>query len=123
MEPVEVATYTANEASLVHNPYVRGDFCFLSHNTEGLRVLDITDPEVPVEVAYYDTYDGPSGGFKGLWSACPYFPSGKIIGGDRTEGLFVWTFNETYGARIYGTVVDSVSQEPIFASNVMPSSM
>ena len=37
IEPVEVATYTANEASLVHNPYVRGDFCFLSHNTEGLK--------------------------------------------------------------------------------------
>jgi len=78
-EPVQVATYTANIQSLVHNPYIRGDFMFITHNTEGLRVLDIADPEVPVEVGYYDTYAGQSGGFSGLWSACPYLPSGKTI--------------------------------------------
>lgn len=104
-----VETYSANLASLVHNPYVRGDFSFFSHNTEGLRVMDVADPTLPVEVGYYDTYDGPSGGFFGLWSACPYFPSGKIVGGNRTDGLYVWSFNDTRAARIYGTVVDSLS--------------
>ncbi len=107
------ATYTANELSLTHNPYVRGDFVFFSHNTEGLRVLDIADPAVPVEVGYYDTYEGESGGFKGLWSACPYFPSGKIIGGDRTKGLFVWTFNDTYAGRIYGEISDFATDEKL----------
>ena len=89
----EVATYTANLASLTHNPYVRGDFTFFSHNTEGLRVVDTKDPCVPVEVGFFDTFEGQSGGFSGLWSACPYFPSGKIIGGNREDGLYVWTFN------------------------------
>lgn len=109
IEPV--VTYSANLESLVHNPYVRGRFVFFSHNTEGLRVVDIADPTLPVEVGYYDTYAGPSGGFFGLWSACPYFPSGKIVGGNRTDGLYVWSFNDTEAARIYGTVVDSVSGE------------
>jgi choice-of-anchor B domain-containing protein len=110
----EVAQYSANLDALVHNPYIRGDFVFISHNTEGFRVVDIADPTLPVEVGYYDTFDGPSGGFSGLWSACPYFPSGKIIGGDRHEGLFVWEFNETRAGRLYGMVVDSFTQETIF---------
>ncbi|MEL7021389.1 MAG: choice-of-anchor B family protein, partial [Bacteroidota bacterium] len=109
----EVARYTANTASLVHNPYLRGDFMFISHNTEGLRVLDVADPRVPVEVGFYDTFDGPSGGFSGLWSACPYFPSGKIIGGNRTDGLYVWTFDGTRAARLYGRVTDATTGEPI----------
>ncbi|MCB0581285.1 MAG: choice-of-anchor B family protein [Phaeodactylibacter sp.] len=112
--PREVATWTANSASLVHNPYIRGDFAFISHNTEGLRVLDIADPAVPVETGFYDTYTGPSGGFQGLWSACPYLPSGKIIGGNRADGLYVWTFNNTRAGRFYGQVVDSLSRAPIF---------
>lgn len=117
--PVQVAEYSANLESLVHNPYVRGDFCFVSHNTEGLRVLDIADPELPVEVGYFDTYDGPSGGFKGLWSACPYFPSGKIIGGDRHEGLYIWTFNDTRAARVYGVVRDSISGDSLVGATIL----
>jgi len=112
-EPVQVATYTANIQSLVHNPYIRGDFMFITHNTEGLRVLDISDPEVPVEVGYFDTYPGQSGGFSGLWSACPYLPSGKIIGGNREDGLYVWEFNNTQANRYYGQVIDSLTGAPI----------
>ncbi len=109
----EVATYTANSASLTHNPYVRGNYTFFSHNTEGLRVVDTKDPSVPVEVGYYDTFDGISGGFSGLWSACPYFPSGKIIGGNREDGLYVWTFNNARAGRFYAVVTDEISQEII----------
>jgi choice-of-anchor B domain-containing protein len=112
-DPVEVAKYTANPLSLVHNPYILGDFAFLSHNTEGLRVVDMSDPTTPVEVGYYDTWAGGSGGFHGLWSACPYLPSGKIVGGNREDGLYVWEFNQTKAGRLYGTVLDSISNLPI----------
>ena len=105
--PEEVARYSANYASLVHNPYIKGDFAFVAHNTEGLRVVDIADPNLPVEVGFYDTWGGTSGGFNGLWSACPFFPSGKIIGANRHNGLFVWDFNETRAGRIYGRVYDA----------------
>ncbi|MCB9300601.1 MAG: choice-of-anchor B family protein [Lewinellaceae bacterium] len=116
--PVQLATYTANLASLVHNPYIRGDFAFITHNTEGLRVVDMADPAVPVEVGYYDTYSGSSGGFNGLWSGCPYLPSGRIIGGNREDGLYVWTFNNARAGRFYGLVVDSLSGEPIFNATI-----
>ncbi len=109
----EVATFTANDSALVHNPYIKGDICYYSHNTEGLRVVDIADPELPVEVGYYDTWPGQSGGFKGLWSACPFFPSGKIIGGNRHDGLYIWIFDGTRAGRVYGVVKDEISGELI----------
>lgn len=109
----EVANYSGNLESLTHNPYVRGKFVFFSHNTEGLRVVDIQDPSLPVEVGFYDTFEGTSGGFNGLWSACPYLPSGKIIGGNREDGLYVWTFNNARAGRFYATVKDESTKETI----------
>ncbi len=115
----KVARYTANSLSLVHNPYIKGDFVYFSHNTEGLRVVDIADPSLPIEVGYFDTFDGESGGFHGLWSACPFLPSGKILGGDRTNGLYVWTFDDVEAGRFYGEVVDSVTNAPIFNASIV----
>lgn len=119
----EVTTYTANAESLTHNPYVRGDIVFFSHNTEGIRAVDIKDPSLPLEVGFYDTYEGPSGGFSGLWSACPYFPSGKIIGGNREDGLYVWTFNNTAANRVYLTIKDAITGERIPAAEVTVASL
>jgi choice-of-anchor B domain-containing protein len=118
----EVASYTGNPVSLVHNPYILGNFAFVSHNTEGLRVVDIADPEFPVEVGYYDTYAGPSGGFYGLWSACPYLPSGRIIGGNREDGLYVWNFNGTQAGRQYVYVRDAVTGAPLPGARATTSS-
>ena len=118
-DPIEVAQFSANLESLVHNPYVLGDLVYLSHNTEGIRALDIADPSVPVEVGFFDTWDGPSGGFNGLWSAYPYFPSGKIIGGNREDGLHIWRFNGTRAGRIYGVVVDSATGEPLNGADIV----
>lgn len=114
-----VATYTANNESLVHNPYIKGDFVYIAHNTEGLRIVDLADPEVPVEVGFYDTFEGPSGGFSGLWSACPYLPSGRIIGGERTRGLMIWEWEEHRAGRVYVQLVDSDTQSPIFNADVI----
>ena len=118
-QPVEVATYTANPLSLVHNPYIRGDYAFLAHNAEGLRVLDLADPATPVEVGRYDTYPiGTGGGNHGLWSAWPYLPSGSILGGNREDGLYVWSFNKARAGRFYGQVRDSLSGLPLFNASI-----
>lgn len=115
--PEPVNTYTANLESLVHNPYIRGNLAFISHNTEGLRVVDLTDATNPMEVGFYDTWDGESGGFNGLWSAFPFFPSGKIIGGNRHDGLYVWTFEEQ-PSWFSGIVKDSITGEAIVGANI-----
>lgn len=118
-DPYEVGTYTANLSSLVHNPYTNGIFTTITHNTEGLRILDSRDPELVFEVGYYDTYEGDSGGFFGLWSACPYLPSGRIIGADRTRGLMVWSFDGTQASRIYGQVLDINTNQLISDAQIM----
>ena len=114
----EVSQYSGNDSSLVHNPYIKGDFAFVSHNAAGLRVIDISKPDVPVEVGYYDTYSGISSGSHGLWSAFPFFPSNKIIGGNREDGLYIFKFNDTYAGRFYGLVVDSITGNPIIGADI-----
>lgn len=75
--------------AVAHNCYIRDELLFIAHYTEGCRVFDISDPVNPVEVASYDTWEPPTYGYDGMWTAYPLLPSGKIICSDRTTGLWV----------------------------------
>jgi len=74
-----------------HNIYVRGNLMYQSNYVSGLRVLDISDPENPVEVGFFDTVpfgdNGP--GFSGSWSNYPFFESGTIVVTSSREGVFL----------------------------------
>ena len=76
-----------------HNAYIAGEVLYAANDTSGLRVFDLSvDPLNPPETTFYDTYpadDLPT--YNGLWSCYPLFPSGLVIGSDRTAGLFVWS--------------------------------
>lgn len=113
----QVASYTPNSAAIIHNVYVRGDLAFISFYTEGLRILDITAPENPVEVGYYDTFPGASGGFNGAWGAYPYTPSGRIYVSDIQSGLFVVEFDLAWGAA-QGIVRESGGGAPLEGAQV-----
>lgn len=95
--PVLFNRFTPNPAAIVHNVHVRGDEIFLSSYTEGIRVLDASDPAHPAEFAYADSYDGPSGNYDGVWEVCPYFPSGTVIASDMNTGLYVYRPVRDYG--------------------------
>ena len=56
---------------------------------DGTRVLDITEPENPVEIGYFDTSDW-TGLYDGNWGTYAYLPSGYIISSDRANGLFIF---------------------------------
>ena len=84
-----VAEYIVDPESVVHNAYVDGNLLYVAHYTEGVRIVDLSDPESPVEIAYYDTYLPNEYGYEGCWSVFPYFESGKIIASDLQSGLFV----------------------------------
>ncbi len=81
----------ADTASIVHNPFVRGDYVFLSYYHDGVQVYDFSDPNQAVKVASYDTDPDNDNyaGFRGCWGVYPYFPSGNIIASDVRNGLFV----------------------------------
>ena len=90
-DPVMIKEYFSPTKVTDHNLYVRGDRLYMSNNRAGLRVLDISDPENPVELGYFDTtpWSADEAGFDGTWSVYPYFESGTVLLSSRREGLFL----------------------------------
>ena len=88
--PVLAATWTGLTDAIDHNGYVRGNRYYMSNYTRGLTVLDITDPEAPEHVGYFDTYPvSNSRAFNGAWGVYPFLPSGSLLVSDLSSGLFV----------------------------------
>ena len=86
-DPVLVREFIAETTTTDHNLYIKGNLMYQSNYGSGLRILDISNPEDPVEVGYFDTTPHDGGG--GSWSNYPYFKSGVIIVTSIGEGLFV----------------------------------
>ncbi len=90
-DPVLVKEHFGTTSASDHNLYVVGDLMYQANYTSGLRILDISDPEEPVEIGYFDTvpFGDDQPGFAGAWSVYPYFGSGVIVVSSIKEGLFV----------------------------------
>jgi choice-of-anchor B domain-containing protein len=78
-----------------HNPFIVGNLCIVSYYHDGISVFDISNPENVVQVGYYDTdlVSTDYGGYDGCWGVYPFLPSGRIIGSDVLNGLFVLEYN------------------------------
>ena len=90
-DPVLVKEHFGTTGSSDHNLYVVGDLMYQANYLSGLRILDISNPEEPEEVGYFDTvpFGDDGAGFAGAWSVYPYFESGLLIVSSIKEGLFV----------------------------------
>lgn len=90
-DPILVGVYVSENQASDHNLYIRGNLMYQSNYVAGLRILDISDPENPVEVGHFDTMpwgkDEP--GYAGSWSNYPYFESGTIAVSSIREGVFL----------------------------------
>lgn len=80
-----------------HNVHVKGDHLIISYYSEGIKVVDVSQPDIPVEIGSHDTH-AASSGFSGAWGAFPFFSSDLILGSDMTHGLFV--FQPDYSAEV-----------------------
>jgi choice-of-anchor B domain-containing protein len=87
--PLPLGQYSPNLGAIVHNAYIIGNIAHVSWYTEGYRALDFTDPMNIVEVASYDTWPGPTGGFNGAWGVFPFLPSGNVFISDISTGLYI----------------------------------
>src|SRR5690606_3618117 len=95
--PIQVTTWQPPSITTarVHNIEIYGDTAVIAHYTAGVYVLDISDPENPVELAWYDTRpENNNGDFAGCWGVY-MFPSGKIIASDMNKGLFILGFGNS----------------------------
>ena len=90
-DPLLLTEYYSDTQATDHNLYIRGNRLYMTNNRAGLRVLDITEPENPVEVGHFDTtpWSNDAAGFDGTWSVYPYFESGTVVISSRREGLFI----------------------------------
>jgi choice-of-anchor B domain-containing protein len=111
-QPRLVTGFSANPLAIVHNAVVEGHDLYVANYTEGVRVLDLTDPLHPAEFGWADTYPGPSGGYSGVWGVCPTLPSGTVIASDMQSGLWVFRVQRNYG-RVRVQVVDAATQQPL----------
>ena len=89
--PVFVTSWqpTNITTSIVHNIETYGNYAIIAHYTAGVRVLNISNPDAPQEVAWYDT--NPSNNSVSYYFCWGFyiFSSGKIIASDRQTGLYV----------------------------------
>lgn len=89
-DPRLAAEYRATTSVIDHNLFVRGDLLFQANYTAGLRVLDISNRERPVEIGFFDTYPwGNPVRFAGAWGVYPFLPDGVVLVSSIGEGLFV----------------------------------
>ena len=90
-DPQMVREFFGPTSATDHNLYVKGNLMYQTNNASGLRVIDISTPDNPVEVGFFDTtpYGTDESGFNGTWSSYPYFESGIIVVTSRREGLFI----------------------------------
>lgn len=88
----QIGEYQANPAAIIHNVEVVGNLAYISYYTEGMKVVDVSDPTAPVEVGAHDFYDGPdSAGFEGNWGVDPHPP--YVYASGMASGLYVYEFS------------------------------
>jgi choice-of-anchor B domain-containing protein len=98
LAPVLAGSWVGPTRAIDHNGYVKGNRYYVSNYSEGLTVLDLTDPTAPTRVGYFDTFAGSSvTNFVGAWGVYPFFASGTIAVGDINSGLYLLR-NETLGS-------------------------
>ena len=55
------------DSSVAHNVEIYGNYALIAYYTAGIRIADISNPENPVEAAYYDTYPADN---NTSWNGC-----------------------------------------------------
>ncbi|MEM7414905.1 MAG: choice-of-anchor B family protein [Gemmatimonadota bacterium] len=91
-DPILVGEHLGPDQATDHNLFIAGNRAYLANYQAGFRVLDISDPESPVEVGWFDTTpygENPPGFGGGAWTAWPFFQSGMVVVSSMNEGLFI----------------------------------
>ncbi len=112
--PVE----TLGENVIPHNVHVWEDWLIISYYTDGGIIADASRPENIIEVGNWDTFLGGNGGFKGVWGAYPFLPSGLVLLTDIKKGLFVCGADYVRACWLEGKVTNLFTGVPVFAAEV-----
>jgi WD40 repeat protein len=93
--PALVGSWVGPTRAIDHNTYVKGNRLYFANYSEGLTILDITNPVTPSRIGFFDTWPANSEtAFVGAWGVYPFFASGTIAVSDINSGLYL-LHNET----------------------------
>ena len=88
MEVVATMNAGSTPNQIVHNVIVQGDLLYASYYYDGLQVFDISNPQFPRRVAFYDTSEVPNDSyFAGAWGIF-ILPSGRALISDMNNGFY-----------------------------------
>lgn len=98
-----------------HNVHYLNGWLPTAYYREGVVIIDAHDPANMVITGYYDTHwpDVGTNTFEGVWEAYPYFPSGRIIASDRSNGLFVLQPEYVRACYLQGLITNHDTGEPL----------
>jgi choice-of-anchor B domain-containing protein len=93
--PALVGSWVGPTRAIDHNTYVKGNRLYFANYSEGLTILDISNPVAPARIGFFDTWPANSEtAFVGAWGVYPFFASGTIAVSDINSGLYL-LHNET----------------------------
>ncbi len=122
IQQLDLINSSLNSQTIPHNTHVYGDFLVTSYYTSGVQIVDASQPDIMVEVAYYDTSPFFSGtGFNGAWGAFPYLPSERILVSDMEEGLKVLSSEYPRASFWRGTIIDLSTNSTVAAASITES--
>jgi choice-of-anchor B domain-containing protein len=112
---------TPGSGSVPHNTHILNDYAITSWYTDGVSIVDASNPGNLVQIAQYDTYpEQAGGGYNGCWGAYPYFPSGNIIATNIPVAfaagngkMFVLTPTYKRACWLEGKVTNGLTGDPI----------
>ncbi|MEL7340450.1 MAG: T9SS type A sorting domain-containing protein, partial [Bacteroidota bacterium] len=100
-------------AAIAHNPLIKGDYVYASYYYNGVYIFDISDPQLPTVVGFYDTYpDVNDQDYKGNWGVYPFLPSGRILVSDMQTGLYVFGYTGPFQTSIEEGMTASLNAYP-----------
>lgn len=110
---------TEGRGVIPHNTHYFEGYLVTSWYTDGVKIVDAKHPDNLIEVASFDTWDGPDGGYEGNWGAYPYLPSGLLLVSDRESGLFVLQPDYQRASYLEGTVRSGEDGDNIIGADIL----
>ena len=90
LQVVSILSSEVDPESIPHNLMMRDGLVFVSYYHDGLQVFDVSTPEEPKRIAWFDTFiESSHEGYAGAWGVHSALPSGRILISDIQNGLFV----------------------------------
>jgi choice-of-anchor B domain-containing protein len=99
-QPFPVQIYQSGVGTSIHNVHVEGNLAYVAYYSEGVRIIDLSDPPNAQELGYIDSPDFDENGcfahpfYRGVWGVYPHTTAGNFYFATMCEGgLYVARFD------------------------------